>query len=180
MKAIILSIAAIAAIVLGSFFVVMGIENTAISYEESIENISGNIRVEEKRRFDLIPNLVETVKEYDKHEYETLTSVINSRNGSLGSSNIDEIKLMISAVAEAYPQLKSQENYKELMNELSITENKIAANRKIYNREVTNYKRYVRQFPNKQVLAFKGYEVKNYERLEFENSSVDAPKDLFK
>ena len=87
---------------------------------------------------------------------------------------------MIAAVAEAYPDLKSQKNYQELMNELAITENKIADIRKFYNKEVTDYKRFVRQFPNKQILGLSGYEVKDYERLEFENTSADAPKDLFK
>ena len=181
MKKTLLIIGAVLATVLVTIFIVMGVENSAISYEENIENASGNIRVEEKRRFDLIPNLVETVKEYDKHEYETLIGVINARKGN-GNTNgtIEEIKVMIAAVAEAYPDLKAQKNYQELMNELAITENKIADIRKFYNREVTDYKRFVRQFPNKQILSLRGYEVKDYERLEFQNSSVDAPKNLFK
>jgi LemA protein len=86
---------------------------------------------------------------------------------------------MIEAVAEAYPDLKAQKNYQELMNELSISENKIADIRKFYNKEVTSYKRFVRQFPNKQILSMMGYEIKDYERLEFKNTSVDAPKNLF-
>jgi len=178
MKKALLIIGAIAAIVLGSIFIVMGVENTAISYEESIENTAGNIRVEEKRRFDLIPNLVDCVKQYDKHEYETLVGVVEARkNGDLG--NVDDIKNLITAVAEAYPDLKSQKNYQELMNELAITENKISDMRKFYNKNVTDYKRYVRQFPNKQILGLRGYEVKEYERLSFENTSVDSPKNLF-
>lgn len=180
MKKALLIIGAIAAVVLVSLFVVMGVENSAISYEENIEQASGNIRVEEKRRFDLIPNLVETVKEYDKHEYETLVAVVEARKGNADAGTIEEVKAMIAAVAEAYPDLKAQKNYQELMNELAITENKIADIRKFYNKEVTDYKRFVRQFPNKQILSLRGYEVKDYERLEFENTSVDAPKDLFK
>ena len=86
---------------------------------------------------------------------------------------------MIAAVAEAYPDLKSQKNYQELMNELSITENGIVKLRDYYNKEVTKYKRYIRVFPSKQILSLVGYEEQNYERLEFENSSVDAPKNLF-
>ena len=61
------------------------------------------------------------------------------------------------------------------MNELAITENKISEMRKYYNKKVTNYKRFIRQFPNKQILNMMGYEFKDYERLEFENTSVDAP-----
>ena len=178
MKKILLIIGAIAAVFLVGLFTVMMVENQAISYEETIENTAGDIRVEEKRRFDLIPNLVECVKEYDKHEYETLVGVVEARkNGDI--SDVKEIKALLNAVAEAYPDLKSQKNYQELMNELAITENKIAEMRKFYNKNVTDYKRFVRQFPNKQILGLRGYEVKAYERLEFENNSVDAPKNLF-
>lgn len=65
------------------------------------------------------------------------------------------------------------------MNELAITENKIAEVRKAYNTEVTRYNRFTRQFPSKQLLSLAGYEAKEYERLVFENSSVDAPKVSF-
>ena len=179
-KKILLVIAAVVAVVLIGVFAVMGVENRAISYEEAIENTAGNIRVEEKRRFDLIPNLVDCVKQYDEHEYNTLRDVVAARSAGGNAANVDDIKTMIAAVAEAYPDLKSQKNYQELMNELAITENKISEMRKFYNKSVTVYKRYVRQFPSKQLLSLRGYEVKDYERLEFENSSVDAPKDLFK
>lgn len=179
MKKALIIISAVVAVILLCIFVAMGIENRAISYEESIENTSGNIRVEEKRRFDLIPNLVDCVKEYDKHEYNTLKDVIAARSAQGETANVDEVKAMIAAVAEAYPDLKSQKNYQELMNELAITENKISEMRKFYNKEVTNYKRYVRVFPSKQFLSIRGYEVKDYERLSFENTSVDAPTNLF-
>ncbi len=174
MKKTLLIIGAVVASILTVIFIVMGVKNRAISYEESIENTSGDIRVEEKRRFDLIPNLVETVKQYDKHEYETLVGVVESRKGG-NVENIDDIKTLIAAVAEAYPDLKAQKNYQELMNELAITENKIATMRKYYNKNVTEYKRFIRQFPNKQILSLGGYETKDYERLEFENTSIDAP-----
>lgn len=175
MKKTLLIIGAVLAVVLTTTFVVMGVKNRAIAYEETIENTAGDIRVEEKRRFDLIPNLVEAVKQYDKHEYETLTAVVEARKGG-NVSNIEDIKAMLAAVVEAYPDLKAQKNYQELMNELAITENKIAQMRKYYNKAVTEYKRFIRQFPNKQLLDLGGYEYKDYERLEFENTSVDAPK----
>ena len=182
MKKILLLIgSAIAAIIL-FFLFMMQVENRAISYEEAIENTRGDIRVEEKRRFDLIPNLVECVKQYDLHEYNTLKDVIAARNSNTASnpaSNVDEIKAAINVVAERYPDLKSQKNYQDLMNELSITENKISQMRKHYNKNVTDYKRYIRQFPSKQILSFHGYDFKDYERLEFEHSSVDAPRNIF-
>ena len=175
MKKTLLIVGAVVAFILTMIFIVMGVKNRAISYEESIENTAGDIRVEEKRRFDLIPNLVETVKQYDKHEYETLVGVVEARRGG-NVGNIDDIKTLIAAVAEAYPDLKAQKNYQELMNELAITENKIATMRKYYNKNVTEYKRFIRQFPNKQILGLSGYEARDYERLEFENTSIDAPK----
>lgn len=178
MKKWFLIIGAVCAVAILSTVIVMGTENRAISYEESIENTAGDIRVQEKRRFDLLPNLVDCVKNYDKHEYETLRGVIAERGGG-SATDVEEIKTMINVVAERYPELKSQSNYKELMNEMAITENKIAEMRKFYNKEVTVYKRYVRQFPSKQILSIRGYEVKDYERLEFANSSVDAPTNLF-
>jgi LemA protein len=176
MKKALLVIGCFVATVLFCILVTKGVENKAISYEEAIENTAGNIRVEEKRRFDLIPNLVECVKAYDEHEYKTLVDLVKGRSGNSDSKFAADIKTMINAVAEAYPDLKSQKNYQELMNELSITENKIAEMRKFYNKNVTTYKRYTRQFPSKQFLGLCGYEVKEYTRLEFENSSVDAPK----
>ena len=178
MKRALIIIAAVVAVVLTTWFVVMGVENKAISYEEAIENTAGNIRVEEKRRFDLIPNLVDCVKQYDEYEYNVITEAVKARNMS-SSESVSEVKNLITAVAEAYPELKAQKNYQELMNELAITENRISDFRKFYNRNVTDYKRYVRVFPNKQILSLRGYEVKDYERLEFEHSSVDAPTNIF-
>ena len=179
MKKVLLIIGSSIAVILLFILIMKGVENHAISFEEGIENAAGDIRVEEKRRFDLIPNLVECVKAYDEHEYKTMMDVVNARAGDSDSKTAAEIKTMINAVAEAYPDLKSQKNYQDLMNELAITENKIGGMRKYYNKSVTDYKRYCRQFPSKQFLALTGYEIKEYERLEFENTSVDAPKVSF-
>ena len=175
MKKALLIVGAIVALILFVVFLGFGAENRAISQEEMIENTAGNIRVEEKRRFDLIPNLVECVKAYDEHEYKTLVDLVKGRSGDSDSKTAAEIRTQIKVVAENYPDLKSQKNYQELMNELAITENKIAEMRKFYNKNVTDYKRHVRQFPSKQLLEMRGYEVKEYERLEFEHSNVDAP-----
>lgn len=73
---------------------------------------------------------------------------------------------MITAVAEAYPELKSNENYKTLMNELSMTENMIAEYRSNYNKQIKEYKRYVRKFPTRQFLGLLGYEVQEYYYLD--------------
>ena len=84
----------------------------------------------------------------------------------------------INAVAEAYPDLKSSDNYKQLMNELSITENSIAAYRENYNKQIKEYNRYVRKFPTSILLGITGYEKQNYEYLDYGDNSK-APTNLF-
>ena len=167
----------ILAIVLFGVFAINSIPNKVISYEEQITTAQSEISIQEKRRADLIPNLVDCVKEYDRHEYETLMAVVEAR-GANSDSSVQEIQTMINAVAEQYPELKSNENYKELMNELSTTENKIANVRSNYNTWVTKYNSYTRKFPNKQILGLVGYEVTEYKKLSFDTDS-NAPTNLF-
>lgn len=163
-------------VVLGLFFV-NGYQNNAISLEEQVKVAYSDIEVQEKRRVDLIYNLVDTVKNYDKHEAETLQAVVEARAN--GKGDISEVNTLISSVAEAYPELKSNENYKELMNELSVTENLIAQYRSNYNKQIKEYNRYVKKFPNKQFLGMLGYEIIEHDYLEYGVSS-DAPQNLFK
>lgn len=157
-------------------FAINSVENKAIVLEEQINSANSDIKVQEKRRVDLIYNLVDTVKEYDKHEYKTLKDITNAR--VKGKGDIKEVTTMINAAAEAYPNLKSSENYKQLMNELSITENLIAEHRSNLNKSVKQYNRYVKKFPNRDILNFLGYEQKDYKYLDYDVSQ-DAPKDLF-
>jgi LemA protein len=180
LKMILISIAGGLAVLLMLIFMINGVQNKAIDYEEQINTAKSDIKVQEKRRVDLIGNLVDCVKEYDKHEYNTLKDVVDARTSDNNTSDKDikEVTAMINATAEAYPELKSNENYKQLMNELSITENMIAEYRSNYNKQVKEYNRYVRKFPNKQFLGLLGYEVINDKYLNYDVSS-DAPKDLF-
>lgn len=124
-------------------FGVQGSRNKAIGLEEAIETSMSDIKVQEKRRIDLLPNLVDCVKQYDKHEAETLQAIVDGR-GSTG--DIENVTTAITAVAEAYPELKSNENYKQLMTELATTENMIAQYRESYNKQVGTYNRYVKDF----------------------------------
>lgn len=176
-KLVLIIIGIILAVVLFAMFALNSVPNKAISYEEQITTAQSEIKIQEKRRADLIPNLVDCVKEYDKHEYETLMAVVEAR-GTNSDSSAQEIKTMINAVAEQYPELKSNENYKQLMNELSMTENKIAQVRSNYNEWVSKYNSYVKKFPNRQVLSFLGYDVADYQKLTFDVGS-DAPTNLF-
>ena len=168
-------------IVLG--FVILGVfrtqvaRNGAINLEEQIATAYSNIDVQQKRRADLIPNLVDCVKDYNEHEYETLIGLINARN-MRNDAQANEVQMLVAAVAEAYPELKSNSNYKELMNELSITENLIANYRNNYNFQVRAYKNYVRKFPNNVFINLSGYEVKAYDYLKFD-ADVSAPTNLF-
>lgn len=157
-------------------FMVNGVQNKAIGLEEQIKVADSDVKVQEKRRVDLIYNLSETVKEYDKHEADTLKDIVEARSSE--SSDVENITTMINATAEAYPELKSNENYKELMNELSITENMIAQFRSNYNAQIKEYNRYVKKFPNKQMLNLLGYEYIEYDYLDY-NAPVDAPQNLF-
>lgn len=176
-KLLCIILAVIAAIALLCVFAFNSVPNKAYAYEEQIKTAMSDIKVQEKRRADLIPNLVDCVKQYDKHEYETLMAVVKAR-GTSSDNSVNEIQTMINAVAEAYPELKSNSNYKELMNELSTTENLIAKYRSSYNKEVKSYNQYIRQFPRKQILDMFGYTPIEYDYLDY-NVSADAPTNLF-
>ena len=175
-KMIFISAAGLILIGLLAIFMVNGAQNKAIGLEEQIKVADSDIKVQEKRRVDLVYNLVDTVKQYDKHEAETLKDIVEAR--SKGNGNIENVTTMINAAAEAYPELKSNENYKQLMNELSITENMIAQYRSNYNKQIKEYNRYVKRFPNKQFLSLLGYEYVEYDYLDY-NAPVDAPQNLF-
>lgn len=176
LTAIILAIIVAVSMMLMFVFGFNGVKNKAISYEEQISTAQSDIKVQEKRRIDLIPNLVDCVKQYDKHEYETLMAVVEAR-GTSSDNSVNEIQTMINAVAEAYPELKSNENYKELMSELTTTENLIANYRSNFNKFVKSYNQYVRQFPNSNILDMLGYEVIEYSYLNYDISE-DAPTNL--
>lgn len=163
-------------VVIVFIFFFNGVQNGAISLEEQVKVAYSDINVQEKRRVDLIYNLVDTVKNYDKHEAETLKAVVEARSGSKG--DISDVTTLISSVAEAYPELKANDNYKQLMNELSVTENLIAQYRSNYNKQIKEYNRYIKKFPNKQILELLGYEEAGFDYLNYDAPS-DAPQNLF-
>lgn len=152
-------------------------QNKAINLEEQVKESTSAIEVQEKRRADLIINLVDTVKNYDNHEKETLTLLTQARTSAEGG-DVEQAQLALNAVTEAYPELKSVENYQTLMNELSVTENLIAEQRNNFNRQVKAYSKYVRKFPSSTVLPLVGYDVQDFTYLEYEASS-DAPTNIF-
>lgn len=169
-------LAGIVSVVLLCTMWIQSAQNKAFALEEQVNTASSDIKVQEKRRVDLLYNLVDCVKQYDKHEADTLAAIVDGR-GSTG--DIENVTTAITAVTEAYPELKSNENYKELMNELSMTENLIAEYRSNYNKQIKEYNRYVRKFPTRMFLGFLGYETQEYTYLDY-NAPVDAPQNLFK
>ncbi len=156
-------------------FGVQGYQNKAISLEEQVNTAQSDIKIQEKRRVDLVYNLADCVKNYDKHESETLKAIVDGRNNS---GDVEQVTTSIQAVAEAYPELKSNENYKQLMNELSITENLIAEYRENYNKQVKSYRKYVKAFPQRVFLNFLGYEKQEFNLLDY-NTPETAPQNLF-
>lgn len=167
----------VVAVIIMCVFGIQSAQNKAIILEEQVNVANSDIKVQEKRRADLIPNLVDCVKAYDKHEYETLMDVVKAR-GTDSDAAVAEIQTKVIAVAEAYPELKSENNYKQLMNELSITENMIAEYRSNYNKQIKSYNRYVKSFPTRIFLDILGYEKQEYQYLDY-NAPVDAPTNLF-
>ena len=170
-------IAAVLAVVLMFVFAFQGVQNHAIGLEEQITTAMSEIEIQEKRRADLIPNLVDCVQTYDEHEYNTLMAVIEAR-GANSDEVAAEVMTSVNVVAEQYPELKSNENYKQLMTELAATENLIAQTRSNYNSWVTQYNTYIRKFPNSTILNMLGYERQMFAKLEY-NASSDAPTNLF-
>lgn len=170
-------IAAVLAVVLMFVFAFQGVQNHAIGLEEQITTAMSEIEIQEKRRADLIPNLVDCVQAYDEHEYSTLMAVIEAR-GANSDEVAAEVMTSVNVVAEQYPELKSNENYKQLMTELAATENLIAQTRSNYNSWVTQYNTYIRKFPNSTILNMLGYERQMFAKLEY-NASSDAPTNLF-
>lgn len=156
-------------------FGVQSSQNKAFTLEEQVSVAESDVKVQEKRRVDLIYNLADCVKQYDSHEAETLKAIVDGR-GAAG--DVENVTTAITAVSEAYPELKSDANYKELMNELSVTENLIAEYRSNYNKQIKEYNRYTRKFPTRAFLNILGYEKQDYKYLDYD-APEDAPQKLF-
>lgn len=178
MKKFLIGLGIIIAIILMIVGMFVGTNNTAINLEEQIKESKSSINIQEKRREDLIYNLVDTVESYNKYEQDTMTKIIEARTKA-SKGNVEEAEVLINAVAEQYPELKSNENYKTLMTELAVTENLIAEHRNNYNIQVKQYNKHIKKFPNNIILNMMGYEKLDNTYLKYE-ASEDAPRNLFK
>lgn len=161
----------------------VGAYNKFIALINRVEEAWADIDVQLKRRYDLIPNLVETVKGYASHEKETFEKVTELRtaamNAPAGSAEQAEFENMLSgalkslfAVAEAYPDLKANTNFLELQRELTDTEDKIQAARRFYNTNVRDLNTAVQTFPSNIIANMFGFKEKEY--FELDENQQDA------
>jgi len=151
-----LTIAIVTIIVLVVLWVIFSY-NSLIRSRNRVSEAWSDIDVQLKRRYDLIPNLVETVKGYASHERETLEKVVQARSAAINAKGVKEQQdaenmltgalKSIFALSEAYPDLKASQNFAKLQDELTDTENKIQAARRFYNSNVLTFNTKIQQFP---------------------------------
>lgn len=178
-----LIITIIAVIVIGLIMIVPTYNRLATS-RENVNQAYAQVQNVVQRRADLIPNLVSTVKGYTDHESETLTKVTNARAGiqnaegpqELAEANEELTRAIgdINVVVEAYPELKADTQFVQLMDELAGTENRISTERKNYNEAVQSYNTDIKRFPTNLIAKFTGYDPAEY--FQADASAQDAPK----
>lgn len=160
-------------------FVIISMYNGLIRLKNRVDEAWSDIDVQLKRRYDLIPNLIETVKGYASHERETLEKVVQARNiamsmkdgsdieGKLKAENaLSETLKSIFALSENYPDLKANQNFLELQRELSDTENKIQASRRFYNGNVRDFNTKLQVFPTNIIAKQLGFSSRKFFEIE--------------
>jgi len=162
--------------------------NGLVSLRNQVKNAWAQIDVQLKRRYDLIPNIVETVKGYAAHEKDTLERVVKARQAGIDASTVRDqaaAENMITgalrqlfALSEAYPNLKANENFLALQEELSATENRISFSRQYYNDTVQNFNTRQQQFPANMVSGMFGFQPADFFEIEMA-AEREAPKVRF-
>ncbi len=181
-------------IVLGFFGYVRNTYNQMVTLEESVNGSWSQVQNVYQRRYDLIPNLVETVKGYAKHEQETFQNVAEARSKVGGQINLQAKDLTaenlakfqqaqaglssalqrLMVVVERYPDLKANQNFIRLQDELAGTENRIAQERRRFNEATRMYNTYIRQFPATIIANMSGFTAKPY--FEADAQAQEAPR----
>ena len=179
-----MGIGIIIAIIVVLGMMLMSSYNGFVNSEENVNQSYAQIETQLQRRLDLIPNLVNTVKGYASHEEEVLTQISDARARLAGANTPQEeatanteltgalSRLLV--VVENYPNLKADQQFTQLMDELSGTENRIAVARKDYNDEVALYNKRVKRFPGAVVASITGFDEKEY--FNADPSAQEAPK----
>lgn len=168
-------------------FYVIGIYNKLVTSRNKVNNQFSQIDVQLKRRTDLIPNLVETVKGYAKHEKDTFKEVVEARNLALSANTINEkvnaekeltsALTKLFALTEAYPELKANENFLSLQNDLKDTEDKITYARQFYNDSAMSFNDLVGMFPSNIIAKLFGF--KEFDFFAATDEEKKAPKVKF-
>jgi LemA protein len=158
--------------------------NRLVRLRNRVDNAWSQVDVQLRRRYDLIPNLVATVKAYAAHESETLERVVRARDGARSAATIGERGRAESiltgaignllAVAEAYPELRSVERFAELQEQLAKTEDKISVSRHIYNDTTLNYNDAITKIPTNLIARLAGFSRRDY--FQAEENSRHAPE----
>ena len=158
--------------------------NSLVQSRNRSDNAWGQVDVQLQRRYDLIPNLVETVKGYAAHEKETLERVIQARNQAASAQGpaeagqaegfLTSALRQLFAVAEAYPDLKASTNFQQLQGSLEDTENKVAVSRQIYNDTVLTFNNRIQTIPSNIVAGIANFETKEY--FDAPEAADEAPK----
>ena len=156
--------------------------NSFVKLNNKVKEAFSTMDVYLKKRWDLIPNIVETVKGYAKHESGTLEAVINARNKAVSASNVHDSAVAngeltqalthLFALSESYPELKANTNFMDLQNNLKDTEDKIASMRQFYNDSVLNYKNKIEMFPSSIIASIFGFKPEEFFKV------ADADKEL--
>ena len=151
---------------------VIGVQRKLVEQEEFVKNAMSQIGVQQNSRWDALTALVELVKGYNEHEYNTLKDVIAMRKPITGSSTAADVEAQeaklgealkqINLVVERYPELKANENYAKAMDSVNLYENQVRMSRMVYNDTVTKYNKIVRQFPDSVVAGLLKFETKEY------------------
>ena len=171
-------------IVLAALFVI-GIYNALVRLRNQVDNSWSQIDVQLKRRHDLIPNLVETAKGYMHHERETFEAITNARSQAMGAKGVAEAGKAEGALGqalsnflltvEAYPDLKANQNFLSIQEELSSTENKIAFSRQAYNDQVLFFNNKIQMFPSNIIAGMFNFTKRDFFELENE-AEREVPK----
>ena len=161
--------------------------NSLVRTRNRVDNAWAQVDVQLRRRYDLIPNLVETVKGYAAHEQETFDAVVRARSAAQAAQGVEEqgraenmltgALRQLFALAEAYPQLRAADNFQSLQADLGDTEDKIAVARQIYNDTTLTYNNAVQTVPTNLVAALTGFTVRPY--FEVEDDARSAPRVQF-
>ncbi|MBR3013259.1 MAG: LemA family protein [Bacteroidales bacterium] len=151
---------------------VIGVQRKLVEKDELCKNALSQIGVQQASRWDALTALVELVKSYNEHEYNTLRDVIAQRKNITGESTVAEAQAQeqaltglvrnINLVAERYPELKANENYAKAMDSVNLYENQVRLSRMTFNDTVTKYNKEIRQFPTSLVAGALGFKTRDY------------------